>query len=163
MWFEGGANCQDCWDNQLFYILFVRPTSLHVSGGSKSSATGVGLIPVMFPGSLTLHPLDPSYWNPTDHTNTFSLSAIKLIEVLFFPPWSSLIVHLMQFSRAHVSVKKIIKNNLNYNNLQVIKKYQTQLTYTHWLISTRIMSMSRSLNTQFIHQRFCNACHLRIL
>ena len=68
----GGANCRDFYDEHLFNVLFVRPNSVHVSGGSTFSAAGVGLVPVMFPGSSTLHSLDPAYWNPRDHKKTYS-------------------------------------------------------------------------------------------
>ena len=61
----------------LFYVLFVRPTSVHVSGGSTFSPDGVGLVPLMLPGYTTLKSLSLSYYNPTYCTNTFSFSSIK--------------------------------------------------------------------------------------
>ena len=54
MRFDGGANCHAFWDDHLFYVLFVRTISVHVSGDYTFSAHGVGLVPVMFPGSMTL-------------------------------------------------------------------------------------------------------------
>ena len=74
---DGGANCHGFWDKHLFYILFVRPTSIHDAGGSTFSSSGVGLLHVMLPGYPTLHVLAPDYWTPKYHTNTLSLSALK--------------------------------------------------------------------------------------
>ena len=78
---DRGANCHVFWDDLLFYVLFVRPTYVHVAGGSTFSADGVGLVPVTFPGSLTLHSLDPSYWTFTDLTSALFRSALKLYDV----------------------------------------------------------------------------------
>ena len=75
---DGGDNCHTFWDKKLFYVLFVRPTSDHVAGGSTFSSTGVGLVSVMLTVSLTIHSLAPAYCTPTDFTNTLSLSALKL-------------------------------------------------------------------------------------
>ena len=46
----GGANYRAFWYKHLFYVLFVRPNSVHVAGGSTLSADVVGLVPVMFSG-----------------------------------------------------------------------------------------------------------------
>ena len=51
----GEANFHDFWNKRLFYVLFFRPTSVYVAGGSTLSASGMGFITVMFPGSTTLH------------------------------------------------------------------------------------------------------------
>ena len=75
---EGGANCHDFCYKHLFYVLSIRPTSFHVSGGATLSDSGMGLVTVMFSGSTTIHSLNPSYWNPTDHTYTLFLSDLKL-------------------------------------------------------------------------------------
>ena len=56
---DGGANCHDFWDKHLFYVLFYRTTSVHVSGRSIFSVSGVGLVLVMLPGSPTLKSLAP--------------------------------------------------------------------------------------------------------
>ena len=74
----GGANCHAFGDKHLFYVLFVRPTFSHVDGGSTLSADGVGLVPIMLPGYLKLHSLNPAYWNPTYQKKPLSLSALKL-------------------------------------------------------------------------------------
>ena len=75
---DGGANFHDFWDKHLFYVLFDITNYVHVDSGSTLSSAGVGLVPVILPGSLTLHSLATEYWTPTDHINTLSLSAIKL-------------------------------------------------------------------------------------
>ena len=49
---DGGANCHDFWDKHIFYVLFIRTTSVHFDGGSNFSDTGVGLVPFMFRGFL---------------------------------------------------------------------------------------------------------------
>ena len=46
---DGGDNYHALRDKHLFYILFFRPISVHVSGGSTFSASVVGLVPGMFP------------------------------------------------------------------------------------------------------------------
>ena len=51
----GGANCHAFWDYHLFYVLFVKTNYVHVAGGSTFSADSVDLVPVIFPGSMTLH------------------------------------------------------------------------------------------------------------
>ena len=78
MQFYRGVNCHTFWDNLLFYVLFVRPTSVHVAGGSTISAAGVGLVPVVLPGYPTIHSLAPAYWTPTDRKNTNLLITTKL-------------------------------------------------------------------------------------
>ena len=70
MLFDKGANCRAYWDKHLLYILFGRHTSVRVSGSSTFSATDVGLVPIMLPGSPTLHSLASAYWIPTYFTNT---------------------------------------------------------------------------------------------
>ena len=51
----GGSNFCAFGFKHLFYLLFVGPTYVHVSGGSTFSDSVVGLVPVLFTGSLTLH------------------------------------------------------------------------------------------------------------
>ena len=51
----GGAKYHAFWDRHLLYVLFVITTSVHVSGSYNLSAAGVGLVPVIFPSSPTLH------------------------------------------------------------------------------------------------------------
>ena len=58
---DGGANCHALWDKHLFYVLFVRQTSLYIAGGSTLSASGVVLSPTTFPDYLTIHSLAPAY------------------------------------------------------------------------------------------------------
>ena len=72
-------------------------------------------------------------------------------------------MHLLQLSRPQFFCQDNEKNNLDYINLQVINKDQTHLTGPHSLISLIIMSMSCSLNTQFIHQNIDHASYKRIL
>ena len=55
---DGGASCHDFWYKHLFIVLFVRPTSAHVAGGSTLSDAVMGIAPVMLP---TLHSLYLSY------------------------------------------------------------------------------------------------------
>ena len=74
----GGDNYHAFWDKHLFYVLFVRPTSIYVYGGPTFSDDGVGLVPIILPGSPKLYSLAPDYWTPTDLTRTLSLSAVKL-------------------------------------------------------------------------------------
>ena len=74
---DRGANCHVFWDDFLFYVLFFRPTYVCVAGGSTFSAAGVGLVPVTFPGSLTLPSLDPSYWTFTGLINALFRSALN--------------------------------------------------------------------------------------
>ena len=74
----GGSNCHEFGDKHIFYVLYVIPISVFDAGGSNFSDAGMGLVPIMFPGSTTLHALDPYYWTPTDLTNTLSISALKL-------------------------------------------------------------------------------------
>ena len=57
---DGGSSCRDFWDKQVFYVLFVRPTYVHVTDGSTFSCAGVGLVTVMLPGYPKLHPLAPA-------------------------------------------------------------------------------------------------------
>ena len=75
---DGGDNYHNFGDKHIFYLLFDRPTSVHVAGGSTFSTTVVGLIFVMSPGYPTLHSSDKYYWNPIDRTNILYLSAFKL-------------------------------------------------------------------------------------
>ena len=77
IWVYGEANYRDFGDKHLFYILFLRSTYFHVTGGSTFSAVGVGMVPVILPGSTTLHILAPAYWTPTDRTDNLSLRTIK--------------------------------------------------------------------------------------
>ena len=49
------ANSHGFGDKHLFYLLFVRPTSFHVAGGSIFSLSGVGMVPVILSGYPTLH------------------------------------------------------------------------------------------------------------
>ena len=37
---DGWANCHAFWYKHIFYVLFVRPNSIHVSGGSTLSGRG---------------------------------------------------------------------------------------------------------------------------
>ena len=87
---DGGANCRDFWDKHLLYVLFVRPTSVHVSDGSTFSAAGVGLVPLMLPGFLTFHSLDTAYWTPTERTNTLYPITLKLYSGFCGPPYEAL-------------------------------------------------------------------------
>ena len=75
---DGGDNCHVFGDKHLFYILFVRPTSVHVDEGSTLSASDVGLVPVIYPGYPALHSLSPAYRTPTERINALSLSTLKL-------------------------------------------------------------------------------------
>ena len=75
---DRGAKCNDFGDKHLLYILFGRPTSVQVYGGSTLSDADVELVPIKIPGSHTLQYLDTAYWIPTKFTNTLYLSALKL-------------------------------------------------------------------------------------
>ena len=54
---DGGANWHNFGYKNQFYVLFVRPASVHVAGGSILSAAGVGLVPVVSPGFQPNEPL----------------------------------------------------------------------------------------------------------
>ena len=58
---DGGADCRAFGDKRLFYVLFGRTTSVHVSDVSKFSYDVVGLVSVMLLVSLTLHSMAPAY------------------------------------------------------------------------------------------------------
>ena len=75
---DGGDNYNYFGNKHLVYVLFVKPTSVYVTGGSIFSDSIAGLVPVMFPGPPTLHSLDKAYWNPIYLTKNLSLSALKL-------------------------------------------------------------------------------------
>ena len=64
MVFYRGYNCRYFGDKDLFYVLFVRSTSIHVAGDCALSASGVGLVPIVFQGSPTLYSFVPVYWTP---------------------------------------------------------------------------------------------------
>ena len=51
---DGGDHCNGFLENRLFYVLFIFPTSVQVSGGSTFLAAGMGLVPVNFQGLYTL-------------------------------------------------------------------------------------------------------------
>ena len=83
---DGGDNCNYFGYEHLFYVLFDRPTYVHVTGNPIFSADDMVLVPVMFPGWTTLQSFYPSYWTSTDHTHTLSLSALKFVAVFMGPP-----------------------------------------------------------------------------
>ena len=86
MWVDGGANFHYFWDKHLFYVLFVIPTSVHVSGGYNLSADCIVMVPVMLPGYMTLHSLVIAYWTPTYRTNTLSISDLNLYRIFLGTP-----------------------------------------------------------------------------
>ena len=161
---DGRANSRSFWYNHLFYVLFVRPTSVHVAGVSTFSASDVCLVRFLFPGSLTLHSLSPSYCTPTDSINTLSLVILKFYSFFHGSSHEALVSCNFRNFQGHTFVaKKVSKNNLDYINFQVIKKDQTHSQVPHRLISPNIVIMSRLLNAQFIHQRFVHDSHQCIL
>ena len=72
-----GANCHAFWDQHAFFALFQHQTSVQVAGGSKFQAHGVGLVPIVFPGSTKICSLAPAHWEPSDSANTSLLGALK--------------------------------------------------------------------------------------
>ena len=122
------------------------------------------LVPVMFPGSPTLCSLDPAYWTPTDPQNTFSITTLKFYIGFCRASHESLLSCTFLDSRGHTFVVNIIdKNNLDYINRQVVKKYKTYPTYPYHLFSPSIMSMILGINSQFIQQRSGHSSHQCIL
>ena len=80
-------------------------------------ADGVGLVPVRFPVSPTLHSLDPAYFTPTYCKNTLFLSDLKFYSVFLGSSHEALSLCTSLDSQGHTfSVKKIVKNNLGYIN-----------------------------------------------
>ena len=118
----------------------------------------------MFPAYLTLHSLAPAYWIPTYQNNTLSLISIKLYSRFCGAPHEALPSCTFCDSQGHTfSTKTMIKNDIKYINLQVVKKYRSHPIGTHSLHSPIIMTMSRSLNVQFFQQRFGHASHQHII
>ena len=74
----GVSNLRYFWYKHLFCVLFVRSTYVRVNGSSTLLASGVVLVPVMFPVYTTLQYLYPSYWSPKDRTKNLSLITLKL-------------------------------------------------------------------------------------
>ena len=67
-------------------------------------------------------------------------------------------------SQDHIfDVKTISKSNIDYTNLYFIKKYQSNPTVPHRILSSIIIRISRKLNDQFIHNSCLHASHQRIL
>ena len=143
-----------------FILFFVRPASIHVSGGCTFSSVGVVLLPVAFSGYPTLHSLDTANWTPIDLTNTLSLISLKFHSVFLGASHESLSSCAFRDSKGHTFTIKInSKRNLEYINIHVVKNYQSQPTGPHRLLSPIIMIMSHNLTDQFIHQRFVHATH----
>ena len=164
MKFYWGSNFHGFGYKRLFYVLFVRLTSLHVAGVSSLSAYGVGFVLVSFPGSPTPHSLAPAYLTPTYWTNTLSISTLKLYSSFCGASHGDLSSCTSRESQGHTFlVKTFIKNNIGRINIWVVKKYQTHRTGPYRLISLIVMSMSHSLNAQFFHKRFVRASHQCIL
>ena len=135
-----GDNFNYFWDKHLFYFLFVRPNYSHVSGGSTFSDSGVDLVPLMLRGYLPLHALYPYYWTITDRTNILSLSSLKLYSGFCGASHEALSSCNFYNSQGQAFlVKKNSKNNLDYINLQVIKKDKTHPKGPHRLISPSII------------------------
>ena len=142
---DGGSNCHDFWYNHLFYLLFVRPTSVHVSGGSIFLAAGVGVVHVKLPGFHTLHSLDPAYWTPIYCTNTFSISALNSYSEFLRPPMK--LSHLSPSASPKatiLSLQKLAQTTLTIN-IRVSKKDQSRPTGPHLLISPSIIIPIHSL------------------
>ena len=135
-----------------------------MSGGYTFSADGLGLVPVMFPGSPTLHSLAPAYWTPTYCTNTLSLRPLKLYSGFLGVPRESLSSCTFRDSQGQTfSIKTTSKNNLDYINIHFVKNYQSHPKGPHHLLSPIIISISHNLNAHFIHQHFVHTSHQRIL
>ena len=98
---DGGSNCRYFWYKHLFYILFVRPISVHVSGVFTFSTDGMGLVPVKFPSSHTLHSMAPAYWTPTYLKKTLSLSTLKLYSGFHGASHESLSCCTFRYSQGH--------------------------------------------------------------
>ena len=124
---DGGANCHEFWDKRLFCVFFVRPTYFHVAGGSTLPASGVILVPVMLPGYPKLHSLATSYWTPTYRTKNLSLSALKLYISFHGVYNEALSSCTFATPKAKLLLSRQRENNLDYINLQVVKKGKKNL------------------------------------
>ena len=142
-------------DKHLFYVLFVRPTSVHVSGNYTFSEDVIGLVPVMLPGSTTFHSLDTSYCTPTDRTKPFYFRALKLYSVFSGASHGDLSsCNFRKYQGHNLPVKTISKTYLDYTKLQVVNQDKSHPTGPHRLLYPSIMSMICNINYQFIHQCF---------
>ena len=143
---DGEANFHAVEDKHLFYILFFRSTYVHFSGRSTLLSAGVVLVHFMFPGSSILEPFAPAYWNPTDRTNTLSISSLNFIMVVLGHPMK--LSHLVPSVTPKTTLfrKNNYQKNLEYINLHIIKNYQSHPTGQHCLLSPSIVSMSRNRN-----------------
>ena len=109
-------------------------------------------------------PIGSSLMDPQiPHTHLLHQRSQAVYRFLQGLPWSPLIMHLPQLSRPPFFIKIIIKKYIDYSNYQVVNNYQSHPRGLHHPLSPRIMSMSRSLNAQFIHQRYGHASHQRII
>ena len=78
---DGGANCHNFGENNLFCVSFVHKTPVQDAGRSTLWDDGVGLVPEKLLGNNTIHSLNPDYWTPQYRANTLSLSVLKLYSV----------------------------------------------------------------------------------
>ena len=146
--------------SSLFYFL---TTSVQVSGGSSFLDDNVFLLPVKLPSSHTLHYLNPSYRAPTYRTYNLSLIALKFYSGLLGAYHEALSSCTFWDSKCrNFTVNTTSKNNLDYIDIQVVKKDQSNLNGPHHLLSPNINIMGNNISTQFIHHQFGHAYHQRI-
>ena len=158
-----GSNCNAFFGKHLFYVLFFRTTFVKVYGGSTFQAAGVVLVPVNLPGSKIIHPLYLSYLTPTDHKKLLSLSTFKIYSGFLCASHESLCsFKLHEYQVITFTINTTHKRNLNYIDLHVANKYQSNPLGPHLLLSPIIMRMRNNISVQFTYQRFGHASNKSI-
>ena len=159
---DGGANFHVFWYKNLFYISFVRPTPVQVSGRSTFSAASVGLVSVKLPGWHILHSLASSYWTSQTAQTPSTLAPSRCMVSSLLLPMNLSNPAPSATPKAAFSPSVPIEKKLDYINIHLVKKDQSQPNGPHRCISPIIMIMGHNLSDKSIHQRFGHASYKHI-
>ena len=159
---DGGSYCRAFCDKHLFYVLFFWPTYFQVSSSSTFLDAGVGLVPVNFLVTHTLHSLAPSYWTPTERTNNLYLISLNIYMDSLVTPTNPSPLALSATPKAEISPLIPLSKTASTIFIFMLSKYQSHHNGPHRLLSSNINIMRINISVQFIYHKCGHASHQRI-